>query len=355
MTLQLYILRQLVQAFLIALGSVLLATLIPSVFHAVHELPGLGAITLLEYLPLVLADVAPYLVPIAFLLATVGTYGRLARDKELVACHLTGRHPARLLTPGLLLAVPLSLLTIWVMASVAPDFKYRQRNFLRQASMKLFRALAETSTQFDLGEFYLHASAREGSVLHDVILGVREPGSERFFELVADEVDLVFEEDWLLRLELERAWVVAGDVELMNESPSIRLDLRRIDPIDPYDRDRPKYMSSAELHRNLARDDMEPEREIQLRYQIHRRWAFSTIYFVFLLLGASTGILLRAGNVLAAFTGATGYALVYYVLALRAGKVLATNGTLPPEVGAWSINALFLLLGVLLSRRALLR
>jgi lipopolysaccharide export LptBFGC system permease protein LptF len=64
---------------------------------------------------------------------------------------------------------------------------------------------------------------------------------------------------------------------------------------------------------------------------------------------------LRSTTQLGAFTGAIGYAFVYYVLDMRLGRVLAATGAVAPLVAAWATNALFLLAGSVLFVRTLWR
>ena len=51
-------------------------------------------------------------------------------------------------------------------------------------------------------------------------------------------------------------------------------------------------------------------------------------------IGIPTGIVLRSNTGLGAFTGAIGYAFLYYVLAMRLGKVLSATGAISPFVAA---------------------
>jgi lipopolysaccharide export LptBFGC system permease protein LptF len=64
---------------------------------------------------------------------------------------------------------------------------------------------------------------------------------------------------------------------------------------------------------------------------------------------------LRSATPLGAFTGAVGYAFLYYVLALRLGQVLSETGAVPALVAAWATNGIFLLVGAVFFFRALWR
>ena len=93
MTLQLYVLRQLLFSFLFSLGGIALLVFPSVAVQAVHKMQGVSPTTILQYMPLVLVDLVPYLLPMAFLLAVVATFGRIAADRELVAINMSDTHP----------------------------------------------------------------------------------------------------------------------------------------------------------------------------------------------------------------------------------------------------------------------
>jgi len=81
----------------------------------------------------------------------------------------------------------------------------------------------------------------------------------------------------------------------------------------------------------------------------------STVFLLFLGLGAPTGLMLRRGTQLGALSVAVGYGLVYYILSMRVGKGLARSADVPAWLAAWITPALFLLASVILLRKALRR
>jgi len=105
----------------------------------------------------------------------------------------------------------------------------------------------------------------------------------------------------------------------------------------------------------VASGELDERDDRNYRYEIHRRYALSMTYVLFLLLGIPPGILLRSGTQLAAFVGAMGYAFLYYVLAFRLGEILKDSEVLTPVLAAWSTNLLFLVAGAVLCFRTLWR
>ena len=82
MKIHVYILRQLLVAFLFAVGALLFIAFPGIAVSTVHKMPNVDAALLLRFLPLVLQSLAPYVLPLCFMLSTVAVFGRLAADKE---------------------------------------------------------------------------------------------------------------------------------------------------------------------------------------------------------------------------------------------------------------------------------
>lgn len=371
MTLHLYVLRQLLVSIGFSLAGILLLVIPTVAIQAVYELGAFGLQAVLRYLPLSLVEIVPYVLPMAFLLGVVATFGRLEADRELTAIRMAGFHPARLLLPGLLVALPMALATDWILAEVSPAWKFARRDFMRSAEEDAFRNLTPTRGELDFGDFYMRWERKEGTLFHNVLLSFpgaeegeeqpREEGGEAPPEPIADEqtvvaerVELSFEDDVLV-VRLADAQVLSGAAEFESAAPVVRLPLDQLVKHDPKKRDHPKYMRTRELRDALRSGRLEDEKAYEFRYQVHARHALSLTYLVFLLLGVPTGTLLRAGTQLAAFTGAVVYAFLYYVLAMRLGKELASEAAVPVAAAAWATDGLFLVAGAALSYKALWR
>ena len=356
MTLFLYILRELFVSILFSASGIAVVVMPTVAIHAIHKLGAVGFGALLTYLPLVLVELVPYLLPMAFLIGVVMTYGRLAADREITAIRMTGIHPVRLALPGLLLAVPMSLGTAYLLTTVSPNWKYEQRNFQRSVDKEAFRSLAQGRTELEFGSSSMKALRREGDVFYDVLLDL-EGADDEHLTVMADAVELAIrgDDEDVLVLEFENAHVLGEGTRLFDEYPSWSTPLADFYPSSPKDRSRPKYQTNAQMQVSLL-DPAYSERERRaMRYEMHARYALAGTYVLFLLLGIPTGITLRSATQLAAFTGASGYAFVYYALAMQLGKSLARSGNFPPLPAAWATNALFLAAGIYLFRRALLK
>lgn len=352
MLIQLYVLRQLLLALFFALGGLAVIVFPTVAVQAVNKLGAISVDLMAGYLPLVVAELVPYLLPMAFLLAVVATYGRLAAERELIAIKMAGMHPARLVLPGLAVALPLVFATDHLLAEIAPDLKYEQRNVVRKADVERFLTSMESRNVLTFGKNVLKSESTSGKVKRNVQLDMEFDGEP--VKVVASEARLVVEGE-LLVVRMKDARLLTEDASLDNAAPSYAWSLEQLFAQAPKDRSRAKYNPNSELRAQLARPDLGPEKRAEIRYEIHQRHALSAIYLLFLLLGLPTGLVLRSSTHLGAFTGAIGYAFLYYVLAMRLGKVLAETGAVPPVLAAWATNGLFLLVGAVLFVRTLWR
>ena len=94
-------------------------------------MPTVDAGILLRFLPIVLQSLAPYVLPLCFMLSTVAVFGRLAADKEWIGIHMAGIHPLKTLLSPAIVAGLLGLLTFWMVSNELPQLKKRQLALLQ--------------------------------------------------------------------------------------------------------------------------------------------------------------------------------------------------------------------------------
>lgn len=337
MTLFLYLLRQLTQATLFA--SVGLAFVVfPGVaVSAVHKLGGVSLGAVMQYIPMIGAELAPYLLSLGFLLGTVSTFGRLGSDREWIAIQMSGQHPWVSLLPGLLLAAILGGGTYWLSADLSPRWKYESASFRTNALLESFRNAAPGRTELDFGKFYLGAEARDrdtGAFLEAQVRIPLEDGTTK--SVVADSVLLTFTEKHLI-VQFEDMRVMNEDGQFDNENPTMIVPLDILVERRQRDRSRAAYRSSPEMAEGLAQGEVPENLVDSYHFEIHRRYALGVMFGIFLVVGAFTGLWLRNGQLTGLGIAAL-YAFVYYVLSMRLGRELAEDGAFSPVLAAWTTN-----------------
>jgi lipopolysaccharide export LptBFGC system permease protein LptF len=350
---QLYVLRQLLVSIAFSVAGLAVIVLPTVAIQAVNKLGAISVGMVARYLPLVVAELVPYLLPMAFLLGVVATYGRLAAERELIAINMAGIHPFKLTLPALLVALPLSFGTDRLLGEISPELKYQQRSLLRDADVSRFLAGMSGRNLLTFGKNVLKSESTEGSVRKNAELDM-ELEDGKHIKILAAEARIEVEGDYLV-VRMKDMRFLTDKMSSFGANPTYSWKLSEIFPPQKKDKSNSKYRTNSDLSDALQDETLAPALRDEYRYEIQRRHALAATYLLFLLLGLPTGVVLRSSTQLGAFTGAVGYAFLYYVLAMRLGKVLAETGVIAPFVAAWATNALFLAVGLVFFVRAILR
>ncbi len=359
MILQLYILRQLLITLGVFLGGIAFVIFPAVAVSAITRLGGVNVKAVLGYLPLAGMDVLPYLLPMGFLLAITSAYGRMAADNEWTAMQMARRNPYKLLLPALLIAAVFSAGTYHLLATVRPEWKYEQRLFAKRAIVETFKDLNPGRTELAFGDFYLNAASRPNPTTFGEVL-IQMPGDEQRPDLriVADRASFEFTETDLV-VTFSNARVVSGQDDLVAEYSQLRRPLKDIFKEEEFAREAGKYFTVAELRARLAdpeiRAGLSESRVTQYEYELQSRPAFACSFLLFVLFGAPIGLILRKGTRLAAMSASVGVAFAYYIGSMRLGKQLAAVGGVQPEIAVWAANVVALILGLILTVRAMRR
>jgi lipopolysaccharide export system permease protein len=348
----LYIQSELIVDFSFAVGGMLVLSLPGAAVSAVNKLAGVDASVLLSFLPFLLANLLPYLLPLGFLLALVVTYGRLASDNEWTAIRMAGVHPLHLLLPALPLCLALGGLSLWFCAEGQPIVRALQDQTAIAAVRHTVTNLSPGRTELHLGKFSLIAGFREGNDFLQAVIHVPAMNGHAAETLAARRVRFGFAGEDTMLVHLEQARIVSGALDVTNADPTFRLDLKDLQKQSSKDFRTLRYRRSSDIARELREGKVEPKQADVMRFEIHQRNSIASIYFVYLFLGLPLGLILGRGKQLGALALAIGVALLYYVLAMRLGQDLAKNHLLSPLLCAWAVNVLGLCVGLWLMRKA---
>ncbi len=360
MKIHLYILRQLLVAFLFAVCALLFIALPGIAVNTVHKMPTVDVTILLNFLPLVLQSLVPYVLPLCFMLSIVAVFGRLAADKEWVAIHMAGIHPLKTLLAPFLVATGLGILTFWMASNELPQLKRRQKSLFVNATGSFIENLQPGKTSIRIGDFALLATSRndDGSFSGVYIRQPPDKKGEAEEDIFASHVSLRLSDDG------EDLYVVAKDVQVFDpqfgdpkQAEGIALIVNLADkyPGNKQSYDRAKYLVSAEIREQMKAPDLLPKKLREYRFMLHSRATMFAIYYLFLGLGAATGLMMRRGTQLGALAVAAGYGIVYYVLNMRIGKELGLSSSLPPWVGAWLTTIIGGVIAAALMKKAMRR
>lgn len=354
MTLQLYILRQLVLGLVYAVAGMIVVAVPGMAIAAIQKVGGAFIGLVLQYLPMEFVDLIPYFIPVGFLLAVVSTYSRLATDNEWTAMVMAGFSPLRLFLPGLIVSLLLGGATWYMATEVAPPMGLLKKQFRNSAIVKGFKNLAPGRTQFRMGDFMISSRFREGNDFREAQISIPGRKGEEDQQLLAERLSVEMTDTELVVHAQGARWIHSTrDASVEN------LTLRRA-LTNLFDSGEPteikyKWLTSPELRRWLAEGLVKEEDVLAARHRLHDRDSTLVICLVFFLVGAPIGILLSGGTQLGALASSVGFALVYYTLTLRFGRDLASQGTIPTWLGGWGGAILGLSVGLVLTVRVFRR
>lgn len=347
-----YIQTEVIVAFAFAAGGMLVLCLPGAAVSAVNKLAGVDIVVVLSFLPPLLANLLPYLLPLAFLLALVVSFGRLSSDNEWTAIRMSGMHPFRALFAPLPLALGLCAVSWWFCSEGLPVMRLVQERSVITALRKTITNLSPGRTELHLGKFSLIAAARDGNDFLQAVIHIPAMSGEEAKTFAARRVRFGFTGDEMI-IYLDQARISHGTLDIISESPTFRIDLQELQKGSEKRFSGLRYQTSSEIFEQLENPALDPKRAEVLRFEVHQRGAISSIYLVFLFLGMPLGLLLGRRTQLGALSVAVGVALVYYLLALRLGQQLALNHVMPPFYCAWTVNALGFAVGLVLLRKVM--
>ena len=140
-----YIVREHVVPFLSALAIIVFLFVMQQVVLLLDKIisKGLDPLVVLEVFAIQLAWIVTLAIPMAILVATLTTFGRMAGDNEITSIKASGQSLAPLLTPVFVTAALLGVLNVYFNDLVLPDANHRVANLLSDISRKKPTAFIE--------------------------------------------------------------------------------------------------------------------------------------------------------------------------------------------------------------------
>ncbi len=133
-----YILKEHIGPFFFGLSIITLVFLLNLIFRELGRIlsRGLSAGVIAEFFFLNLAWILALAVPMAVLIATLMTFGRLSGDGEITAMKAGGVSILNILTPVFVAAILLTFFLVWFNNHVLPDANYRTKLLAADISRK---------------------------------------------------------------------------------------------------------------------------------------------------------------------------------------------------------------------------
>jgi lipopolysaccharide export system permease protein len=382
------ILWELVKIFFLSLlaltGILLLAGIV-----AEASKQGLGPAQILAIIPLLIPSTLPYTIPATTLFSACIVYGRLSADNEILAIKSAGVNLIKVVWPGVILGVLMSVATMALYFQVIPYTHYLMRTIFMKDANELIYGVLKKEHCLNSGtgrhaKYYVQVKQVQGKKLIDATFKeFDDQGRQRWAARAQEaelEVDLATRQ---LKVTMHYGNITHEDGTTFDFNKKVFEEalpegFGSLKPPRPTDMNWHQLKQSrAELEANITKLDDEvrhagdaPEesphkgrlqdhlkdladrrhvyvseiRQIDSEFQMRPALAFGCVCFV--LVGCPVGIWFSRSDYLSAFiTCFLPVVFVYYPLML-CGTNLAKEGKFPPSLAVWSADAVVAIVGV---------
>jgi len=357
MTIDRYLIRQILPAFALALAVLTFVLAVQPALDRAEELlaknvpVGTVGFLLLTLLPQALG----LTIPMAFLIGTLMALGRLSGDREGVALLACGVSPVRLLRPVLVLAVVLGLADLYVLTRLIPD----ANQTFRETTFRLVYQQGEADIKpgifyegFPGKVVFVRSTEADGSWRDVMVADTTTPDRPAVTLASSGRLEL-HPDERIVNLWLRDAsrYLPGSDQVSYDRTRDDQLRL----PIDPkavfgdgtfaLTRDLAELDIAGLRARAAERvaQDLSPHNEI---IRIQQMFSFPVACMVFAVLALPLGLHTRKEGKLAGFTLGLATIFVYYAL-LAQFEALTKGGSFPAVWARWVPNIALAVAGVI--------
>ena len=359
--LDVYVLRQFLQALGLGILAFLLIYVVVDFFEQIGDYidKSTPAWTVLRLYAYKLPYITMLILPIAMLLASLFSLGRMSRDYELTAMFAAGLPLPRILLPLFLLGAGVSVGSYYFSDQVVTRsnialekleaLEVEKRPPAQQDVRRYVHKMGEDGTIYWAESYYVAQQRFENLIL------LRYDGS-RLVEYTIARHAIWGGSGWRL-VEGARHSLPRGPGKVRMESGSYRFDNLELpeinEPPESFSREekRPEAMDYQELRKYILRESNAGEDIDRLWVDLHVKASFPWANFVIVLLGGALSASKRRISMAAGFGLTVAIAFIYLIF-LRIGLSLGHNHTLPPILAAWGANLVFFVVGIGLLARA---
>ncbi|MBA7596703.1 hypothetical protein ES703_03687 [subsurface metagenome] len=224
-----YILKEHLVPFTLALVVLLFLLLTNFLLRAIDRFlgKGLGLGILVEYVTLNLAWIAALAVPMAVLVATLMSFGRMSHDNEITAMRTSGLSYASIIRPALIFGMLICLALIYFNNQVLPNANHKARLLSADINRKRPDLAIEVGVFVDdLPSYGMMARDRDGTIFKDILIYSKDNRTNQM-TIFADQGTMEIIDDAIL-LHLEDGEIHELALPDHNEYRRLKFERHRI-------------------------------------------------------------------------------------------------------------------------------
>lgn len=363
----------------------------------------LDIFTIVSIFGLSLPFILALTIPMAILLASIMSFGRLSVDNELVAFKSCGINIYTLLKPTVITALAISFFMVYFNNAILPETNHMLKNIMIKANYRRPATAIIPGTFNTLKNYTIYVKERDNDELYGILIYNREKANfPKTISAERGKIELanggnslkaiLFNGQMHERDPKDASKYIISDFkkftlnlpdlgykmnqdgtdyrgdrelsskamqkivnekkekisEVENELVSIKASINKLEQEDE------AVLDKKELKNNYNRLNMRTDKISSLKsdvrkYQveIHKKYAIAFACLIFVLIGAPIGMMTKTSGVGMAFSVSALIFLIYYG-ALTLGEELADKGVVSPFLAMWISNIIFCIVGIYL-------
>lgn len=288
----------------------------------------------------------PILFPMSLLFAVLLTYSRLSSDSEIVAFRASGLSMPSIITPAIVLATLVGVLSLQTSFHLAPwGNRQFELLFAQLGSLKPGVALREGAFSegfFDMVVYANKVDANRGKLSQVFIYDERQQPA---MTIIANEGDLAVDKEHPGRSALLQ--LRDGSIHRTSAGRHTKIDFSTYqvflsDSLEQISANKSaKSLTLQELQSQLDSPEINQQTKIELKTEFHTRIAISFTCLLFALIGVGLGTVSNGRNVKGGSTVICLGLIVTYWILFVATESLSHSGHLAPAIAMWIPNTLF--------------
>lgn len=317
---------------------------------------GLPWSTVAEFFVLNLAWMLALAVPMAVLVATLTTYGRMGADGEITALKASGVSPVRMLAPALVMGIMVATILVIFNDRFLPEMNRRSRQLTADIKRKKPTMVLEPGVFLsDIPGNVLIAREvnQDSSELSDVVV-YQDNDPEYATTVSAQTGRLRYDENTEgFQFALTQGQVERVSKKKSNEFQLTQFDsavfriaapemsLKRTDSNWRGDREMNVAQLRTRIKEYRERDPVGMAKDInKLKVEVHKKFSIPAACIIFALLGMVVGQWVKKSGLGVSAGYSIVFFLIYWVF-LIGGEDLADRGKVVPWLAMWAPNLLF--------------
>jgi lipopolysaccharide export system permease protein len=353
-----YIFKEITFPFIIILFVLTFVLLMGKILQIMDLMvnKGISVFAIAKLIVFLLPSFLMFTIPIALLIAILIAMGRLSSDNEITAMKASGINLTQLYFPVAIASIITFIFTIIIGYFLVPQSNFATKRLLfdiaqQNASIGIKEKVFNANFQGIL--LYTEKIPLDGEYMEGVVVSDNRIADEPNI-IIAKKAFLVSDPKSMtikLRMEMGAIHTVTSDLKYYRKidfkTYDVNLDLSNAIASVSEDSKSSTDMTMSELLNKMRKPGLDEAAIRELAIEVHKKFSIPLSCIFFALLALPLGI--KGHRAVKSRGFAVGIIVVslYYLLRIG-GEALVETGRLSPEIGVWTPNLIFALLGIYL-------